>query len=223
MGQRVAVGIAAVSLVLYAGCARLPYTVETVHQDSRVSITLAKEVESVRYSHPVQLSASELKAILQGFSIREKVSLPLRWFSEEKIPERLFRDEEIRTLVPYLQTALSRVRPDQRVAFELYAPGNNPSVDRQVTAGWAAVRGPFFFLHIDFFHSLLPTHLSSVYEADRYATPPPLPNSYVLFFEPSRFWSHDVGRDLRGVEFRDFLKTLPSTGPAETPIPPVAP
>ncbi|WP_455378851.1 hypothetical protein [Petrachloros mirabilis] len=209
--------IVTVSLLLYAGCARLPYDVDTVYQDPKVSITLQQEVASVRYSHPVTLSAEELSAILRAFSIREKVSIPLRWFSEEKTPDRLFHDDEIRTLEPHVRVALSRVQPDQRVAFELYAHGKNPSVDREVTSGWMAAQGPLLFLHIDFFHSLLPSHGTSVYEADRYATPPPLPNSYVLFFEPSRFWSKDNVTGFRGVEYRDFLKTLPSTGATGNP------
>lgn len=221
--QRLAMIVLAGSLLLYAGCARLPYAVVPVYQDSRVSITIQQEIDSVRYSHPITLSADELAAIFRAFSIREKVSIPLRWFSEEKTPDRLFRDDEIRTLVPHLQVALSRVQPDQRVAFELHAPGKNPSVDREVTSGWMAARGPFLFLHIDFFHSLLPSHATSVYEADRYATPPPLPNSYVLFFEPSRFWSKDPVTDRRGVEYRDFLKTLPSTGATGKSSRPVAP
>ncbi|HXH86219.1 MAG TPA: hypothetical protein VNI35_05295 [Nitrospira sp.] len=217
VSQRVEAVLVAVGLCLCIGCARLPYTVETVHQDSRVSVTLAQEIESIRYSHPVELSEDELAAILRAFSIREQVSIPLRWFSEEKIPDRLFRENEIQELVPHLRVALSRAQADQRVAFKLYAPGTNPSVDRKVTSGWTAVRGPFLFLHIDFFHSLLPTHGTSVYEADRYATPPPLPNSYVLFFEPSRFWSNDAETGLRGVEYRDFLKALPSTGATGKP------
>lgn len=217
ISERGGMSIVTVSLLLCASCARLPYAVDTVYQDSRVSITFQQEVDSVRYSHPVTLSAEELSAILRAFSIREKVSIPLRWFSEEKTPDRLFRDDEIRTLEPHLLVALSHVQPDQRVAFELHAPGNNPSVDREVTSGWMAARGPFLFLHIDFFHSLLPSHGTSVYEADRYATPPPLPNSYVLFFEPSRFWSQDPVTDRRGVEYRDFVKTLPSTGESGNP------
>ncbi|WP_455244896.1 hypothetical protein [Petrachloros mirabilis] len=217
------VSVLAGNLLLYAGCARLPYVVDTVYQDSGVSITLQQEVASVRYSHPVTLSAEELSAILRAFSIREKVSIPLRWFSEEKTPDRLFRENEIRSLESHLRRALSRVQPDQRVAFELYAPGKNPSVDRQVTSGWIAVRGPFLLLHIDFFRSLLSSHGTSVYEADRYATPPPLPNSYDLFFEPSRFWSKDPVTGRRGVEYRDLLNTLPSTGATGKPSRPIAP
>ncbi len=217
--RRVARLVALLGVVLAAmgGCARLPYTVATVHEDSRVSVTLKQEVEPVRYTHPVDLTIEDLVAILKGLSIRKKVGIPLRWFAEEKVPVALFREHELRTVAPYLVEGLKRVGPGQRVAFEAYSPGYNPAVDRDVVGGWLAVREPFLFVTIEYFHVLLPTHRMGVYEtADRYPTPPPPPKSYTVFFEPGRFWSKDPETGEWAVEFRAFLKARP-------PAPPGAP
>jgi hypothetical protein len=39
---------------------------------------------------------------------------------------------------------------------------------------------------------------------------PPKPKTYLLFFEPGRFWVTDQD-GARALQFRDFLKTAPLT------------
>src|SRR6478672_7233993 len=77
------------------GCARMPYTTKTVHEDSRVAVTVQREIRPAKYSHPVQLTADQVAAILRNFSLREEQRLPLRWFAEETPPKPVFREEEL--------------------------------------------------------------------------------------------------------------------------------
>ncbi|TMQ27082.1 MAG: hypothetical protein E6K65_14645, partial [Nitrospirae bacterium] len=67
--------------MLFVGCARLPYTTKVVYEGPLVQVALQQEVKSAGYSHPAQLTAQEVAAILRGFSLREEQRLPLRWFA----------------------------------------------------------------------------------------------------------------------------------------------
>ena len=122
------------------GCARMPYTVRTVHEDQRVVVTIQREVKPAGYSHPVQLSAQELGQILSSFSFRAKQRLPLRWFAEEVPPKTVFRQDELEALAPFLAEALQKVGPDERVHFQVLAPGMNPAYERDTTGGWIFTR-----------------------------------------------------------------------------------
>jgi len=193
------------------GCARMPYTVRTVHEDQRVVVTIQREVKPAGYSHPVQLSAQELSQILSSFSFRAKQRLPLRWFAEEVPPKTVFRQDELEALAPFLAEALQKVGPDERVHFQVLAPGMNPAYERDTTGGWIAVRDPYFHLTLDHFHAQFPTRKQELWDL-RYPAIPPEPGTFLLFFEPNRFWITDPAVHERGVLYRDFLKSpvLPS-------------
>jgi hypothetical protein len=193
------------------GCARVPYTTQVVHQDHRVVTSLQREIDSPGYLHPVQLTPPQVAAILRGFSIREKRRLPLRWFAEEAPPKPLFREDEILVLAPYLSEALEKAGPDERVHFEVIAPGLNPRMRNDVVAGWAAVRDPYLYLVPEWFHAQVPTRKSDLYDYN-YPTPPPLPSDYLVYFEPGRFWVNDP-KGVRAIQFREFLKVAPSGAP----------
>lgn len=187
------------------GCARLPYTTRTVHEDERVVVNVQQEVEPRAYTHPVQLPATNMVAILRGVSIREQQRLPLRWFAEETPPKPLFREDDLQVLAPYLAEALQQLGTNERAHFEVRGPGFNPRYRRDVIAGWVAVRDPYLYLTIEYFHSQIPIRKSDVYDYN-YPTPPPTPRNYILYFEPGRFWVTDE-QGTRAVEFRQFLKS----------------
>ncbi len=194
------------------GCARLPYTTKTIHDDERVVVNVQQEVESRSYTHPIQLSGTEVASLLRGFSIREQQRLPLRWFAEEVPPKPLFREDEIQTLAPFLAEALQQLGANERAHFEVRNPGNNPGYRRDVVAGWVAVREPYLSLKVEYFHNQIPIRKSDVYDYN-YPTPPPTPRDYILYFEPGRFWVTD-DKGARAVEFRQFLKSGESGGAA---------
>ncbi|WP_447983562.1 hypothetical protein [Nitrospira sp. Nam74] len=206
-----------VAYIALGGCARLPYTTKVLHQDRRVVINAQEELDRPGYTHPMQLSAAEVASILRGLSVREQQRLPLRWFAEEVPPKAVFRADEIEALAPYLADALTKVGPNERVHFDLIGPGFNPSMEKDAVSGWVAVRDPYLYFTLEYFHIQVPTRSSDPYDYN-YPTPAPLPKNYLLYFEPGRFWVTDQnGR--RAVEYRSFLKSAPSHSGAGTAAP----
>lgn len=198
-------GIALMVVLAAAGCARLPYTTQVVQQDQRVTVTIQHEVRPAGYTHPAQFSAEELRTILSGFSVREKKQIPLRWFAEEIPPKTMFRQDELNALMPAIAQAFQKLGPDERVYFTVLAPGPNPNYDRDTTAGWLAFRDPYLHIGLDYFHTLLP-----VRKIDQYDYNFPLTNktpaSYLIYFEPGRFWIVDPFNGDRGVDVRGLLR-----------------
>lgn len=193
--------------IMSGGCARLPYTTKVIHEDRRVVISLQRDPgETVPYTHPVQLKGDELSAVLAGFSFREKQRLPLRWFAEEVPPKKIFRSDEMQAVVPFLVEGLEKAAPDERVYFQVLAPGMNPAAERATTAGWIAVREPYLHLVLEHFHAQFPIRKSEQWDL-RYPTTPPEPKTYLLYFEPGRFWETDPVSSRQAVQLREFLKT----------------
>lgn len=193
-------------LLSLVACARLPYTVQTIHQDQRVVVAIQREVKPVGYSHPVQLTPQDLAAILGSFSFRPQQRLPLRWFAEETPPKKIFRQDEIEVLAPYLVEALQKAGPEERVHFQVLAPGMNPAYERDTTGGWIAVHEPYFHLTLEHFHAQFSIRGDEMWDL-RYPAIPPEPGAFLLYFEPNRFWTTDPAVDERGVLYRDFLKS----------------
>ena len=207
--RRLATMLVAVLVLIGLGCARIPYTTTVVHEDQQVAVMLQREVTPAGYTHPVQIAPQQVAAILRGFSLREQQRLPLRWFAEEAPPKKIFREDDLQILAPQLTDALQKVGPEERVYFELFAPGMNPEYRRDVTGGWVAVHDRFFHLTMDYFHAQQPVRKSDPYDYN-YPTPWTPPKSYLLYFEPGRFYLTDPKTDTRAVDFREFLKTIPS-------------
>ncbi len=194
--------------IVFAGCARMPYTTKVVHEDQRVAVMLQQEVESAGYAHPTQIDPQEVAAILRGYSLRKLQRLPLRWFAEEAPPIKIFREDELEVLAPQLADALRKAAPAERVYFEVFAPGLNPKYRRDVTGGWVAIQDRFFHLTMDYFHVQQPLTSTDPYYLN-YPEPWSPPTSYLLYFEPGRFYMTDPKTDTRGVDFKEFLKTSP--------------
>jgi hypothetical protein len=195
-------------ILIGLGCARMPYTTSMVHQDQRVTVMLQREIEQAGYTHPVQIAPQQVATILRGFSLREEQRLPLRWFAEEAPPKKIFREDELDVLTPQLANALQKAGPEERVYFELFAPGMNPQYRRDVTGGWIAVHNQLLHLTIDYFHVQQPVRKYDVYDYN-YPIPWTLEQTYLLYFEPGRFYVADSKTDRRGVDFREFIKTSP--------------
>lgn len=212
--QRDALRALVVLLVLgfFVGCARRPYTVQTVHEEEQVVVTLQKEVKPQTYTHPVQLTPAEVASILKGFSVREQQRLPLRWFAEEAPPKPLLRDDEVRALAPHLSEALQKAGPNERAHFQVRTPLLT-RYDRSIVEGWVAMRDPYVYLTVEHFHTPIPIRQSDLYDRT-YPTPPPPARDYILYFEPGRFWTTDDKGD-HAVEFRQFLKSG-EAGPARS-------
>lgn len=202
--------ISSMVAIIFGGCARLPYTTKVVHEGPQVKVALQHEVKATGYSHPAQFTAQELARILRGFSLREEQRLPLRWFAEEVPPKQLFREDELGQLSPYLIDGLRAAGPEERVHFALFSPGMNPADSRNVTAGWIALREPYLYLGLEYFHTEVPIRTIDNYYQNSPLLPPQ-PKTYLLFFEPGRFWVTDQ-TGIRGLEYRQFLQAVPTIG-----------
>lgn len=198
--------LVAVLILIGLGCARLPYTTQVVHEDRLVVIALQHETKLSGYSHPTNLRREDLAAILSAFSFRKKQSLPLRWYAEEIPPKQIFRSDEIQALVPHLVEALQKAGPEERVYFQLLAPGMNPASERDTTGGWIAVREPYFHLALEHYHAQFPIKKEEPWDL-RYPALPPEPGTYLLYFEPGRFWVTDPVSGEHVVQLREFLKS----------------
>lgn len=212
-------GMRAVVLALLAlacaglwGCARLPTTTRVVHEDARVAVRLQREVAPPAYGHPVRLTPAEVAAVLRGISLRREMQLPFRWFEQELPPLKAFREDELSILASPLAEALALSGPEERVYFELHAPGKNPRYAQDLTAGWIAVRGAYFHIAVEYFHSQQPVGRFSPYDYN-YPTPRSTPESYVLYFEPGRFWVIDDALHRRAVDLRPFLRSVSGARP----------
>lgn len=195
------------SLVSVGACARLPSTTKVVHEDRRVEVKLQREVTPAGYAHPAQLTAEEVASILRGFSLRPQKNVPMRWFADEVPPKPVFREDEIMALSNWLVSGLHAAQADERVHFALFAPGMNPSNERDVTAGWIAIREPYLYFSVEYFHAQVPIRKSDQYDYN-YPTPPPLAGSYQVYFEPGRFWLSDAAGQ-RVLDYRQFLIAAP--------------
>jgi hypothetical protein len=212
VGKRKRVGLhTAIALVIVMagasqGCARLPYTTQIVQQDQRVMVVVQHEVRRVAYTHPAKMTPDELTTILNGFSLRERRQVPLRWFAEEVPPQKLFRQDELDVLARPLASALEKASPEERIHFHVYMPGPNPNYDRDTTAGWLAFRDPYLYVEIEYFHTLLPVRKIDQYDYN-FPLTPVSPKAYLLYYEPGRFWVNDPSSGTRAVDVRALLKS----------------
>jgi hypothetical protein len=198
--------------LIASACARLPYTTTVIHEDRRVVVSLQRDPHAVPYTHPVQLRVDELSAVLTGFSFREKQRLPLRWFAEEVPPKKIFREDDMQTLVPFLVDGLGKAAPDERVYFQVLGPGMNPAAERDTIAGWIAVREPYLHLVLEHYHAQFPIRKSEQWDL-RYPATPPEPKTYLLYFEPGRFWETDPESGRQAVQLQEFRKSAVPPSP----------
>ena len=73
-----------------------------------------------------------------------------------------------------------------------------------------AVRDPYLYLKVEYFHNQIPIRKSDNYDYN-YPLTPPTPKNYILYFEPGRFWLAD-DKGTRAVDYRQFLKSGQSGG-----------
>jgi len=204
--------VLALFCLLAIGCARLPVPIQVIHEDQHLVIRIEQVAKDEGYTHPIQLTAADMARVLKGMSSRERPSTwPLRLFGKTATPERLFRDEELQALAPYLVEGLRMANPNERIAFALYEPGLNPAYERIVTSGWIAIRGPFFHVGLTYVRSLQPQSPTRGYYPF-YPEVPPAPPPYELFFEPQQFWMKDPADGTSAVQFLDYLRTVAPPG-----------
>ena len=194
--------------LLAIGCARLPVPIQDIHEDQHMVIRIERVAKDEGFTHPMSLKSADVARVLRGISVREQPSTwPLRLFGKTATPERLFRDEQLQALAPYLVEGLRMANPNERITFALYEPGLNPTYERIVTSGWMAIRGPFFHVGLTYVRSLQPQSLTRGYYPF-YPEVPPAPPPYELFFEPQQFLMKDPTDGTPAIQFVDYLRTV---------------
>ena len=194
--------------LLAIGCARLPIPMQIIHEDQHLLIRTEQVASTGDYSHPIVLNAEDIARILKGISVQDRpTSWPLRLFGKTAEPGRLFRDDDIRDIAPYLANGLQAAKPNERISFALNAPGPNPNYEHYVTSGWIAIRGPFFHIALDYVRNLQPRSPTHNYYPF-YPEMPPAPPASNVFFEPQEFWRADPVDGDPAVQFRDYLHTV---------------
>lgn len=195
-------------LFFVIGCARLPVPVQVMHEDHNLLIRTERVSSGKDYSHPLSLKADDIAKILSGISVQERpTSWPLRLFGKDTKPERLFSENQLQVLTPYLADGLRTAKPNERVAFALYAPGPNSAYERYVTSGWIAVRNSFFHVALEYVRSLQPRSPTRNYYPF-YPEMPSAPPPSDVIFEPHEFWLVDPVDGDAAVQFRDYLRTV---------------
>lgn len=198
----------AVFSLLVIGCARLPVPVQVIHEDQSLLIRTERLTNKEDYSHPILLKPGDIAKILKGLSVQERpVAWPLRLFGKAAGPERLFREDHVQAIAPYLAEGLQVAKPNERVTFALYAPGPNPTYERFVTSGWIAIRDPFLHIALEYVRNLQPRSPTRNYYPF-YPEMPPAPRTFDVFFEPQEFWGADPVDGNSAVQFRNYLRTV---------------
>ena len=174
------------------GCARLPETTNTLHEDERVVVKLETDLDAPpgTRTNPISISKEQLSKLLRGFSVRLMSRVPIRPFADDAPPRKLFRETELDVLVPVLRDALQQVGFRERIRFEVLSPGRNPYYWRDVTGGWVKVQDRYFHLQVDYFHVEQPIRKADAYDRN-YPTPWTPGKSYLVYFEPARVYVTD--------------------------------
>jgi hypothetical protein len=175
-----------------------------IQDDPRLLVTVEREVQPSRYTHPIDLTGEQVGAILREFSIIEKQRVDASW-SPGTRPKRLFSDGEVDRLAPVLAEGLKKAGPEDRVYFEVRAKGNNALYDRDVVAGWMAARDPYLYLKIEHFHTQMPmTNEDPYFKSPRYPSLPPAETDYILYFRKDGLWGNDP-QGTPSLDYRRFL------------------
>jgi hypothetical protein len=212
-----------VTLTVIAGCAIPQTPFRTVYEDPINFVRLetdpgvANDIPENWYSHPIQISAEGMAAILRGFNVQEHRTKLQRLVSGDAPREPAFRDDEIALLAPKLADALSRAEPKERITYYLSRP--QTSIKREITSGGMYVKD-------DQLHFILGNHrivygipaYGMVYDR-RYPMKPTAAKGFDLSFEPDsavvkrsrRFWDRLLGREKDEIVIN--LRKLPTARP----------
>ena len=111
----------AVGLTLIEGCAHAPEVDTVVHEAPRGSVTLERIPDrGVKAAHPIAIEEGVIARALSGVRVTERKTALQTAFSKQSSMTRVFSEEDIRFLAPFLTAALRQAAPDQQVGFQLH-------------------------------------------------------------------------------------------------------
>ncbi|TKB34983.1 MAG: hypothetical protein E8D51_01380 [Nitrospira sp.] len=157
-------------LAFTTGCATAHVPPRTIVETNEVVVRLesASNVtfssELMEYSHPVALTADQVRLLLASISARMKVGLLSSFLGTPETP-RLFDNADLDRLVPAIQEALARATPEEIVVFLRTRNPQGPLVE--VTSGTLSVRNKVLAISVSNFRHPVRIAPSDVGATDR--------------------------------------------------------
>ncbi|MBX9658618.1 MAG: hypothetical protein K2X00_08625 [Nitrospiraceae bacterium] len=180
-------------VTMLAGCTAGPFPTLTIYETPNAFVRLQTDPQigqSAGHSHPAQVPAEQIGAVLRGIIVEEPLTrLPL--YDDLTVPRRhqAFNEEEIAFWAPLLSMALQKATPEEVVTF--YQSRRISGVKREVTSGGLFLEGAN--LHVILSNYRSGTHAAADIgtadtEDDRLTPLRSLaPQKGTLYFEPSAF------------------------------------
>jgi hypothetical protein len=214
--------------VWLAGCASAPAARTTaVIEEGRDIVRLEQVPGAGPYSHPVKLTADEIKTLLRGVRSWERRNVIHRLLLGEADKKRAFREDEIATLAPRLSKALAQAGPGERVYFHLSRA--TESGDEETTTGWIYVRDPILNLVLSEVHDIHGPQ-PDIGKYDRQMPNiPEVPGPFNVTFEPEEYlvkvesvspWFSPEQQERLEIDYR---KALPVLSPSQSGMAPWLP
>lgn len=154
-----------------SGCAGLPTGAQVIHQDEATLIRLEPDpaVEqsdpASLHAHPLRLSVEEITVILRAVDVQKGRGAVMSKIAGPAARQKAFDAQEVAVLAPWLQEALARALPAERVVFLLSrdeSPESKnvllsrsdllPEPFKEVTSGSLFVHGPLLHLRLANYH-----------------------------------------------------------------------
>lgn len=135
--------------LIIAGCAGTLSPEKTIHQDPRSAVFLQNVSDrSYQAAHPIKLEEATLASVLRGVHTEEKagftvlVGKTLKSYVSSNT--RVFSEDDIAVLTPYLTAALAQAAPNQRVGFRLYYAPVIPTQSQKASQNMDTTAGHLF-------------------------------------------------------------------------------
>ncbi len=119
-------------LVLSAAACDFHYRAAVIPAEDEVMVQVVQGSDA-EYDHPVQVSPSELKSILQGVRVEFKSHWLQKMITGPLDSQPLFNPPVLARLTPVLSEAFAKLRPNERIVF--YVAERRASDRRDVTSG----------------------------------------------------------------------------------------
>ncbi len=140
-----------VVLFMMPGCVGLPKIETAIHESPRGMVALKVIPErQAKTSHPITMDRKTLQTFLRGVYVQEEKALLESLITEDVGLIRVFTEEDIDFLLPYLHKALSQATVEEEIIFELIY--NRPG-GRTITIGSLFVQDGNLHLTVNNFQS----------------------------------------------------------------------
>jgi hypothetical protein len=175
--------------VFLSACGISPVPARVIYEDPTDFVRLEPDPDAypdlpeTLHSHPAELSADAVMALLEGLYVRETRNRLQRYFMGTAPLEPAFRDDEIAWLAPRVAEALADARPDEHVTFYISYP--QTSSKREITSGGLYVHGRRLHFRLANHRIIYGIPAYGLVYDRRYPTAPTAPKGFDLFFDPA--------------------------------------